>query len=163
MLSKIEPLKTTDDADEDAEIGGARSLPLDRWHASLGTDGSGFDPHRELEQRLGRPLDKEAFLAGRRAMRDEILDGKGPMPGIPQLLAAAGTDGAGGVAGAGVEPLVELEERGQLAGVEPDPPAGGAEFEDHPAALDVQQLGVALGALLGAGLIGHGSSDLPVV
>lgn len=71
------------------------TLPLDRWHANLGTDGAGFDPHRELEERTGRRFDPEALQLGRRAIRDEILGGAGPMPGIVELLDAAAERGFG--------------------------------------------------------------------
>ena len=69
-------------------------LPLDRWHQSLGTDGRGFHPLRELEARTGQPFeDDEVVMAARRRVRDEILDGLGPMPGILELLEAATASG----------------------------------------------------------------------
>ena len=70
-------------------------LPIDRWHQSIGTDGSGFDPLRELEERVGRRFEQEALHGARRAIRDEILGCKEPMPGIVTLLDTAAERGLG--------------------------------------------------------------------
>jgi HAD superfamily hydrolase (TIGR01509 family) len=70
-------------------------LPLDRWHQAIGTDGSGFDPHRELEARVGRNFAEDELHGPRRAIRDEILGAKGPMPGIAELLDSAAERGLG--------------------------------------------------------------------
>jgi HAD superfamily hydrolase (TIGR01509 family) len=63
-------------------------LPRDRWMASIGTDGSSFDPVGELSERMGRPLAEEE-VAERRRVRDEILLAEQAMTGIPELLAEA--------------------------------------------------------------------------
>ena len=84
-------------------------LPLDKWHQSLGTDGRSFHPLRELETRIGRRFeDEEAVMAARQRVRDQILEGLAPMPGILELLEAATAGGLGrGVASSSPRSWVE--------------------------------------------------------
>jgi beta-phosphoglucomutase-like phosphatase (HAD superfamily) len=62
-------------------------LALVHWQRFIGTDG-GFDPWRELEQRVGGPLDR-ALEHRRRRRRDELVAREAVRPGIEGWLAAA--------------------------------------------------------------------------
>lgn len=69
-------------------------LPRDAWVARIGSDGRGFDPLARLAERVGEGFDAAALQAARREHRDALLRGlDAPMPGVPELLAAAETRG----------------------------------------------------------------------
>lgn len=57
-------------------------LSLDFWKGIIGFGSTRFDPIADLETRLGRRLDAETLLAGRRASERRLLEGMGPMPGV---------------------------------------------------------------------------------
>lgn len=70
-----------------------QDLPWDRWTAVIGSGVRAFDPLRELEKRVGRPLDIDALQSRRRLHRDSILDRLESMPGVASLLEQAHADG----------------------------------------------------------------------
>ena len=65
------------------------TLPLERWLATLGTDGSDFDPYADLEARAGRPLDRADLRARRRALHRERIRDAPPLPGVLSWLREA--------------------------------------------------------------------------
>lgn len=65
-----------------------RSLPLSRWLSGIGTV-DGFDPLEELEEALGRPLDRRSLLARRRTRMLEMVEREAPRPGVLEYLAEA--------------------------------------------------------------------------
>lgn len=68
-------------------------LPLDRWQAIIGTDDRGFDPCRHLAGLVGPGFDVARTQARRRALRDGLLAGLRPLPGVESWLAAARAEG----------------------------------------------------------------------
>jgi beta-phosphoglucomutase-like phosphatase (HAD superfamily) len=64
-------------------------LPRDRWATVIGTLGAEFDAYTHLEELVGRPLDREALDAQRRAREDELCDLEDLRPGIEDYRAEA--------------------------------------------------------------------------
>lgn len=64
-----------------------QNLMRSHWQSTIGTDGV-FDPLRELERRIGHPLDT-ASLDRRRARRDELQAAHDIRPGIVSWLEQA--------------------------------------------------------------------------
>jgi HAD superfamily hydrolase (TIGR01509 family) len=63
-------------------------LPLDRWHAAIGSDEAHFEPEAYLLAR--RPdLDVAAMQRRRRAHRDDLLADLAPCPGVVERLEEA--------------------------------------------------------------------------
>lgn len=63
-------------------------LLTERWIAGLGTYG-GYDPYAELEERVGRALDRAALARAHRARYLEICAAQSLQPGVLELIEAA--------------------------------------------------------------------------
>lgn len=63
-------------------------LRLERWLLDIGTHGM-FDPVADLEELLGRPIDRETTLQGRRDRHRSLVEQEPLRPGIEALLKAA--------------------------------------------------------------------------
>jgi HAD superfamily hydrolase (TIGR01509 family) len=61
-------------------------LPLERWIGCVGTDHSAFDPYRDLEQNLGRALDRGDMRQRLRDRQLAIVAGMPPRPGVLDVL-----------------------------------------------------------------------------
>jgi HAD superfamily hydrolase (TIGR01509 family) len=61
------------------------SISFAEWARWLGTVGT-FDPYAYLEGQLGRPIDRAAVRAQRRARFDELMEGKQALPGVIETL-----------------------------------------------------------------------------
>ncbi len=61
-------------------------LRLDRWLLDLGTHGM-FDPCADLEELLGRPIDRDATLSDRRAHHVGLVEQEELRPGVRTVLA----------------------------------------------------------------------------
>jgi len=62
-------------------------LPFETWATIIGTaDISGFDPPRELERLVGRPLDWEAIEAQRGRHEQALIAQQPILPGVVQYL-----------------------------------------------------------------------------
>lgn len=61
-------------------------LPLDRWAEGVGAAWGLFDPLRDLEERLGVPVDREAIAAWRSQRDQELILAEGVRPGVARLL-----------------------------------------------------------------------------
>ncbi len=66
-----------------------QTLPRERWVATIGTDGAGFDPVAHLGELLGRDLDVETVRAERRPVRNALVRALHPLPGVVDWLEAA--------------------------------------------------------------------------
>ena len=64
------------------------SFPLDRWLSTIGTV-YGFDALAYLEERLGRPLDRNEILARHKSRHLELTAARPVYPGVRELIAAA--------------------------------------------------------------------------
>jgi HAD superfamily hydrolase (TIGR01509 family) len=71
-----------------------RSLGLDEWQHTLGTQG-GFDPLEHLDALLGGALDREAVLAEVKEATARGCDGQPLLPGVEALLLEAKALGLG--------------------------------------------------------------------
>lgn len=60
------------------------------WAQVIGTTDAGWDPLRNLEALLGRPLDEAAVEATRQARFDRMTAGAEPLPGVLDWLDEAG-------------------------------------------------------------------------
>jgi HAD superfamily hydrolase (TIGR01509 family) len=67
-------------------------LPFERWIQTVGTSNAAFDPRRHLETRLGRALAPEV-LEERIRRRTEMILAQSALPGVVELLGAAGAAG----------------------------------------------------------------------
>ncbi|WP_420628143.1 HAD family hydrolase [Candidatus Leptofilum sp.] len=69
------------------ETYGAHGVELSRelWNAHIGT--ITFDPYLHLEELLGRPIDRDAVWAKRKARDNELLAAQTIMPGVEDYLA----------------------------------------------------------------------------
>ena len=67
---------------------GCRLSPED-WAACLGGSGEEFDPCADIERQLGRPIDRAAVLARRRARKAALVAGQPALPGVLAYLDAA--------------------------------------------------------------------------
>ena len=72
-----------------------QELPLERWRAAIGTDGSAFEPGAHLRERMGERFDEGSIQRARRRHRDEILARLEPMPGVEDCLREARSMGLG--------------------------------------------------------------------
>jgi HAD superfamily hydrolase (TIGR01509 family) len=63
-------------------------LPLDLWAANIGTLGQ-FDPRAHLRTTLGREVDDADLSARVLARFEALMDGRGPLPGVLELIGAA--------------------------------------------------------------------------
>ena len=61
------------------------SLPMSEWARWIGTIGT-FDPYAYLEEQLGRPIDRAAIRARRRARLNELVAGKRVLPGVREYV-----------------------------------------------------------------------------
>lgn len=68
-------------------------LPREEWVASIGTDGSAFDPHAVLERMAGRKLDEGTLRTERRRRRAELFEELEPLPGVEDWVEAARSRG----------------------------------------------------------------------
>ena len=66
-------------------------LPLTEWAKGIGAgrNEQTFDPYVYLEERIGRPVDREAVHRQNRVRSDELIALERPLPGVADLLAAA--------------------------------------------------------------------------
>ncbi|HKV86601.1 MAG TPA: HAD-IA family hydrolase, partial [Candidatus Dormibacteraeota bacterium] len=67
-------------------------LPFDRWVQTVGTADSFFQPQRNLEERLGRPLTEEV-LTRRKDRRTALILSNQVLPGVVQRIDEARTMG----------------------------------------------------------------------
>jgi HAD superfamily hydrolase (TIGR01509 family) len=63
-----------------------RSLSLGEWADCIGVAIDAFDPRRELEIQLGRPLDYTAIRLKYRQRERELLDSQVALPGVEDCL-----------------------------------------------------------------------------
>lgn len=63
------------------------ALPREVWNAQIGT--ITFNPYLHLEELLGRPIDRDAVWARRKARDNELLAAQTIMPGVEAYLAQA--------------------------------------------------------------------------
>src|ERR1700694_5287410 len=69
-------------------------LDLETWAVCIGT-GNVFDPHGELERRVGAALDRDAVRARRRLRNQDLLSAETVRPGILEYVAEARDRGMG--------------------------------------------------------------------
>ena len=65
-----------------------QTFPLTRWLENIGTDDI-FDPHAYLENATGSAIDRHALYDQIQAIDSEILNQRGPMPGVESWIAEA--------------------------------------------------------------------------
>jgi len=63
-----------------------QELPLDRWLTIIGTASGPFDPIQHLEERVGRPLNRNRFTELERRYYQEATAMQTLMPGVAQYL-----------------------------------------------------------------------------
>ncbi len=61
-------------------------LPLSVWSPCVGSGREVFDPHRYLEMRIGRKLDREALRAERTRRYRELVEAQPVLPGVRTYL-----------------------------------------------------------------------------
>src|SRR5215831_3487041 len=61
-------------------------LPFQKWSECTGTTNA-FDPHRHLEELVGRSLDRVQIQSDRRARFDQLMAGQGLLPGVETYIA----------------------------------------------------------------------------
>jgi HAD superfamily hydrolase (TIGR01509 family) len=61
-------------------------LPRARWVRTIGSDNSTFDPWQHLGGLVGERLDRDAARARLRRRRIELLEERGPLPGVERWL-----------------------------------------------------------------------------
>ncbi len=59
-----------------------QELSLDFWKTTVGSSSDWFDPFQELEQRLGRSLDREALRTALRVRERELVAAQPILPGV---------------------------------------------------------------------------------
>lgn len=64
-------------------------LPLEVWGRCVGREAGFFDAYAYLEERTGRPVDREALAALRHERFHARIRGEGPLPGVEEALRAA--------------------------------------------------------------------------
>ena len=64
-------------------------FPFARWAMNIGTDGTVFDSHAELERQCGRVLDREALRDRRRRRTNDLIALAAVLPGVVEFLDAA--------------------------------------------------------------------------
>jgi HAD superfamily hydrolase (TIGR01509 family) len=70
------------------------TLPLAEWAAEIGTYGV-FDPYEYLGRQLGRPIDRAAIRARRRARFAELIEQQAILPGVESYIQDAREQGLG--------------------------------------------------------------------
>ena len=63
-----------------------QELPLERWLTIIGTASGPFDPIQHLEERVGRPLNRDRFAELERRYYQEATAMQSLMPGVAQYL-----------------------------------------------------------------------------
>ena len=63
-----------------------QELPLERWMAIIGTAAGPFDPIQHLEERVGRPLNRDGFAELERRYYQEATAMQRLMPGVAEYL-----------------------------------------------------------------------------
>jgi HAD superfamily hydrolase (TIGR01509 family) len=63
-----------------------QELPLERWLTIIGTASGPFDPIQYLEERVGRPLDRQRFDQLERRYYEETTAMQRLMPGVAEYL-----------------------------------------------------------------------------
>jgi HAD superfamily hydrolase (TIGR01509 family) len=69
------------------------TMPLESWVTLIGTHTSAFDAYAELERQLGRTVDRDTVRRQRRARYVEMVSMQPLLPGVAELIAAAGASG----------------------------------------------------------------------
>ncbi len=64
-------------------------LPLEVWVECVGRDASFFDPISYLEERLGRPVERERMRAQQKTRFLELVHAQAVMPGVHEYIEAA--------------------------------------------------------------------------
>ena len=64
-------------------------FPLELWAHYMGLGWHVFDIYAHLAEQFGRPIDREAVRAERRARFHALLDAQPPLPGVTEYLQAA--------------------------------------------------------------------------
>ena len=64
-------------------------LPRDAWIDTIGTDGKAFDPVQTLSELTGRSLGEVEVRSRHRPLRDALVRGLDPLPGIEDWLGEA--------------------------------------------------------------------------
>jgi len=64
------------------------TLPMSEWARWIGTMGA-FDPYAYMEDQLGRPVDRAAVRARRRARFEELMAGQSLLPGVREYVLEA--------------------------------------------------------------------------
>jgi len=64
------------------------TLSFERWAAGIGTLDA-FDPYADLEEQLGRPLDRAAIREWRRRRFTELIASQDALPGVREYIAGA--------------------------------------------------------------------------
>jgi HAD superfamily hydrolase (TIGR01509 family) len=72
-----------------------QDLPLELWVMIIGTASGPFDPIQYLEERVGRPLDRQRFDELERRYYEEATAIQGLMPGVAEYLRDARRLGLG--------------------------------------------------------------------
>lgn len=65
-------------------------LPLEVWGRCVGTRADYFDAYAYLEERTGKPVDREAVAKRRREMLEARIENEKALPGVEECLEAAG-------------------------------------------------------------------------
>lgn len=68
-------------------------VSLDFWKTTIGSSIDAWDPHLDLEQRIGRPLDRAALRSRRRARQMELIAEREVLPGVLELRSEAAAAG----------------------------------------------------------------------
>ena len=66
-----------------------QTLSVKDWGQCVGSTFEKFDPHTHLESLVGESLDRDANNAMRKKRFWDLLDGRGPMPGVVDYLESA--------------------------------------------------------------------------
>src|SRR5829696_5169364 len=74
---------------EELYQGHGGDFPFARWAMNIGTDGTVFDSHAELERQCGRVLDREALRDRRRRRTNDLIALAAVLPGVVEFLDAA--------------------------------------------------------------------------
>ena len=64
-------------------------ISLDHWKTTIGSSIDAWDPHLDLEDRIGRSLDRDALRRRRRARQMELIAEQEVLPGVLELRDAA--------------------------------------------------------------------------
>ena len=64
-------------------------VPLDHWQRNIGTAEERFDPLAELEQQIGREVNRGYDLSWRMQREKELIADQSPRPGVVEMLQRA--------------------------------------------------------------------------